>query len=60
MLLVDVPEALQLARLMARDGIDQALATQMIERQATRAQRLALADDVIDNSGDEVQPWTQR
>jgi len=52
-LVVDVPESVQLARLMARDGIDEALARRMIEQQASRAERLALADDVIDNSGDE-------
>ena len=40
-------------RLLARDGIDETLARRMIEQQATRAERLALADDVIDNSGEE-------
>lgn len=52
-LVIDVPEAVQLARLIARDGIDEALARRMISQQASRAERLALADDVIDNSGDE-------
>ncbi len=52
-LLVDVPESVQLARLLARDGIDEALARRMIEQQASRAERIALADDVIDNSGTE-------
>ena len=52
-LLVDVPESVQLARLLARDGIDEALARRMIEQQASRAERIALADDVIDNSGSE-------
>ena len=52
-LLVDAPEAVQLDRLIARDGIDTALARRMIEQQASRAARLALADDVIENSGDE-------
>lgn len=52
-LVVDVPESVQLQRLLARDGIDQALAQRMIHQQATRAERLALADDVIENSGDE-------
>ncbi|MEO8779051.1 MAG: dephospho-CoA kinase [Rhodanobacter sp.] len=52
-LLVDVPESVQLARLLARDGIDEALARRMIEQQASRAERLALADDVIENSGHE-------
>ncbi|MGB3749092.1 MAG: dephospho-CoA kinase [Rhodanobacter sp.] len=52
-LVVDVPESVQLARLLARDGIDETLARRMIAQQASRADRLALADDVIDNSGDE-------
>jgi dephospho-CoA kinase len=52
-LLVDVPESVQLNRLTARDGIDDALAHRMIAHQASRAERLALADDVIENSGDE-------
>jgi dephospho-CoA kinase len=48
-LVVDTPPALQRARLIARDGIDAALAERMIAAQATRAQRLALASDVIVN-----------
>ncbi|MBD8880551.1 dephospho-CoA kinase [Rhodanobacter sp. 7MK24] len=53
-LLVDAPVELQLARLVSRDGIDEALARRMLAQQASREQRLALAHDVIDNSGDEV------
>lgn len=52
-LLVDVPEPVQIARLIARDGVDETLAARMLAHQATRAERLALADDVIENSGDE-------
>ncbi len=52
-LVVDAPESLQLQRLMQRDGVDEALARRMIERQARREQRLSLAHDVIENSGDE-------
>lgn len=52
---VDVPEPVQIARLMARDGIDEPLARRMLANQATRAERLALADDIIENSGDESQ-----
>jgi len=51
-LLVDAPVALQRARLMERDGIDAALADRMIAAQAGRAQRLAVADDVVVNDGD--------
>ena len=50
-LVVDVPVELQLARLLKRDGIDEALAWKMIRAQATREQRLAVADDVIENDG---------
>lgn len=50
-LVVDAPEAVQHARLLRRDNIDDALATRMIEAQASRAQRLAMADDAIVNDG---------
>jgi len=51
-LLVDAPVSLQRERLMARDGIDAALAERMIAAQASREQRLALADDVVVNDGE--------
>jgi dephospho-CoA kinase len=51
---VDVPETVQIQRLMARDGIDETLATRILASQAPRAARLALADDVIDNTGPEA------
>lgn len=50
-LVIDVPRELQLARLLARDGIDAALAERMVAAQAARAARLAIADDVIVNDG---------
>jgi dephospho-CoA kinase len=50
-LVVDCPENLQIARLMERDDIDETLANQMLNAQATREQRLACADDVIVNTG---------
>ena len=50
-LVVDVPETLQLARLLQRDGIDEALARTMIAAQASRRKRLAIADDVLVNDG---------
>jgi dephospho-CoA kinase len=49
---VDCPEALQLARLQARDGCDADQARAMLGSQASREARLALADDVIVNDGD--------
>jgi dephospho-CoA kinase len=51
-LVVDALPATQKARLMQRDGIDEALAEKMIAAQATRAQRLAIADDIVVNDGD--------
>lgn len=50
-LVVDVPVAVQHARLVQRDGVDAALADAMIAAQAGRAQRLAIADDVLVNDG---------
>ncbi len=50
-LVVDVPVEVQHARLVQRDGIDNALADKMIAAQATREQRLAVADDIIVNNG---------
>lgn len=52
-LLVDAPEAAQTERLMQRDSVDAAHARQMLTAQSTRAERLAIADDVIVNDGDE-------
>ena len=50
-LVVDVPRAVQLARLVARDGVDAAAAEAMVAAQASREQRLAIADDVVVNDG---------
>ena len=51
MLVIDVPVDIQRARLLLRDGIDLALAERMIAVQATREERLAIADDVLVNDG---------
>ncbi len=48
---VDVPVTLQIERLMARDDTNEADALRIINSQASREQRLAIATDVIDNSG---------
>lgn len=50
-LVVHVPVEVQLERLLRRDGIDEALAWRMIRAQATADERLAAADDIIDNDG---------
>jgi dephospho-CoA kinase len=54
-LVVDVPEAVQVERLTRRDGVDDALARKMISAQASRERRLGIADDVIVNEGSEAE-----
>jgi dephospho-CoA kinase len=48
-LVVDCPESVQLQRLLLRDGCDLAQAQAMLAAQASREQRLAVADDIIVN-----------
>lgn len=48
---VDVPEALQIERTTARDENSEALVRRIMEAQLARARRLDLADTVVDNSG---------
>ncbi len=50
-LVVDAPLRLQVERIMARDSVDEAHARRIVAAQADREQRLAIADDVIDNRG---------
>lgn len=50
-LVVDVDEATQLRRTQLRDGIPLSQAKKILAAQASRAQRLACADDIIDNGG---------
>jgi dephospho-CoA kinase len=51
-LVVDVPEAVQVQRLVGRDGVTPEQARASLAAQATRAARLAIADDVLVNAGD--------
>lgn len=51
-LVVDVAESTQIARVMARSGLTEAEVRAILATQASRAQRLAAADDVMDNEGD--------
>ncbi|RCV89398.1 dephospho-CoA kinase [Billgrantia montanilacus] len=53
-LVIDVPESLQIARTAARDDVDEDQARAIVAAQMPRAERLARADDVIDNSGGEA------
>jgi len=48
---VDVPENIQIDRLLKRTGIGEQQARQMLAAQATRNERLDRADHVIENSG---------
>lgn len=50
-LVVDVPEDVQLARTMARDGNSEEQVRRIIAAQSARSDRLARADDVIENTG---------
>jgi dephospho-CoA kinase len=50
-LLVDVPESVQIERVMKRDGVDRRAAQTALGAQAPRMARLAIADDVIVNDG---------
>lgn len=48
---VDAPEDVQVARVMARDGVDAGAARSRLRAQASRAKRLGAATHVLDNSG---------
>lgn len=48
---VDVPESVQLERTMARDNNDEGQVRRIMAAQLPREQRLAGADEVIDNGG---------
>ncbi len=50
-LVIDAPEELQLERVRARSGLSEADVRAIIAAQAARAERLAAADDVIENRG---------
>ena len=48
---VDCPEGVQVARVMQRSGLEERQVRAIMAAQASRAERLAAADDVIDNGG---------
>ena len=50
-LVVDVDEKIQLERLLSRDRLSLSMANAILRSQASRSQRLGLADDVIENNG---------
>ena len=51
-LVVDCEEETQVARLLSRDAESESQARRILAAQASRAERLAIADDVIANEGD--------
>ncbi|MEZ9762963.1 dephospho-CoA kinase [Vibrio splendidus] len=48
-LIVDVPKEVQIERTMSRDNVSREQVTAILKSQASREQRLAVADDVIKN-----------
>nr|WP_155451096.1 dephospho-CoA kinase [Allochromatium palmeri] len=53
-LVVDVPESIQIARVMERSGLSETEVRRIIASQIPRQERNARADDRIDNSGERV------
>ncbi len=51
-LVVDAPDALRIERVARRSGLEPDEIRRIMASQASRAERLAVADDIIDNSGD--------
>jgi dephospho-CoA kinase len=51
-LVVDAPESLQRKRALRRDGMDETTLEAILHSQATRAERLRAADDIIVNDSD--------
>jgi dephospho-CoA kinase len=62
LLVIDCPRSTQLARVCARNRLEATLVRTIIAQQASRAQRLAAADDVLVNDGTLAQlaPRAQR
>ncbi|WP_273150079.1 dephospho-CoA kinase [Methylophaga thiooxydans] len=51
-LVIDIPEATQLERLIKRDKLTKSQAQNILNNQATRQQRMQVANDLIDNQND--------
>jgi dephospho-CoA kinase len=51
-LVIDCPEALQIARVMTRSGLTEAQVRAIMATQVSRQTRLAAADDVVTNDGE--------
>jgi dephospho-CoA kinase len=61
-LVVDCPEPVQIRRVQGRSGLSDATIAQIMRSQIPRAERLARADDIIDNQGipDALPPQVRR
>lgn len=59
-LVIDVDEATQVERTCRRDGVSRAQAKAILAAQASRAERLAAADDVLDNQNDAAETIKRR
>ncbi|WP_429234009.1 dephospho-CoA kinase [Aeromonas salmonicida] len=59
-LVIDVDEATQIERTCRRDGVSRAQAEAILAAQASRAERLAAADDVLDNQNDVAETIKRR
>jgi dephospho-CoA kinase len=61
-MIVEAPEALQIARISARDGSSPELAKAMVAAQLSFSQRLPMADDVLINDASLVllEDWAER
>ena len=51
-LVIDCPAEVQIRRVMTRSGLTRAEVERILDAQASREARLAVADDVLDNGGD--------
>jgi dephospho-CoA kinase len=58
-LVVDAPEPVRIQRVCRRSGLTPEEVVRIIDTQATVEERLAVADDIIDNSGDLTELATQ-
>ena len=58
-LLVDVAHDIQIKRLCERDGIDSHDAEKRMEAQASQQERLAIANDIVENSGSKTALYQQ-
>ncbi len=56
---IDVPESVQLQRLLDRDDSTETEAKAILAAQTNREQRLAIADDIIDNAGSKAETKEQ-